>query len=154
MRLSPSVSTLAAALAVLVLPAALAAQSAGSTSSAPRPPGCRGTTVENSSLTLSRPNADPVEFPSYAVIETVQPGSPAELGGMKRDDIIVVQNGRDLVGSPPAQPPLAGDTVQYIVRRNDVEVPVTVVLGYWDPPQQAPGVTRVCRRMGSAPTGG
>jgi S1-C subfamily serine protease len=147
MRLSPSVSTLAAALVLLLLPAALPAQTTGSTPNAARPVGCRGTSSQTSSFTLPGPNGEPVEFPSYAEIVSVQPGSPAELAGMRVGDLVVVQDGRDLIADPPPQPRLVGDTVRLVVRRAGAEVPLTVVLGRWDPPQEAPGVTRVCRRV-------
>ena len=100
-----------------------------------------------SCLGMKKMNSSGVTFPSYAEIERVQPGSPAELAGMRRGDIVVTQDGRDLVANPPTQPALAGDTVVFVVRRDDVEIPLTVVLGRWDPPQEAPGVTRVCRRL-------
>ncbi|HSU14101.1 PDZ domain-containing protein [Longimicrobium sp.] len=147
MRLSPPASPLALTLATLLLPAALAAQAAAPAAS--RPPGCRGTTSQSSSFTLARENGPPVVFPSYGAVETVQPGSPAEAAGMRPGDVVVLQDGRDLIGNPPAQPALAGDTVVFVVRRNGAEVPLTVVLGQWDPPQEAEGVTRVCRPMGS-----
>lgn len=153
MRLSPSVSILPAVLALLLLPAALAAQTTGSTPGAQRPIGCRGTTTETSSITLPGPNGEPVEFPSYPMIESVQPGSPAERGGMKMGDLVLVQDGHDLVGDPPAPPALAGDTVQFLVWRDDREVPLTVVLGRWDPPEETPGVTRVCRPLGTGSGG-
>jgi PDZ domain len=141
MRLSPSVSILPAAL-VLLLPAALAAQTPG----ASRPPGCRGTNSQSSTVTLpGGPNGAPVVIPSYSTVESVQPGSPAEAGGMKAGDIVLMQNGRDLVGNPPPQPALAGDTVQFVVAREGRNVTLTIVLGAWDPPQEQEGVTRVCR---------
>lgn len=140
MRLSAFVSTLA----LLLLPGALAAQ----TANASRPVGCRGTTSQTSSITLTRTaDGQPVEFPDYPVIESVQPGSPAELAGFRYGDVVVVQDGRDLIANPPTQPRLAGDTVQFVVRRRDEEIPLTVVMGYWDPPQETPGVERVCRRV-------
>ncbi len=146
MRLSPSVSTLAAALVLLPLPAALAAQAAAAPN-ASRPTGCRGTTTQSSSVTLTRADREPVEFSSYPEIETVQPGSPAERAGMRSGDHVILQDGRDLVANPPTQPRLAGDTVHFVVRRGDTEVPLTVVLGRWDPAEEAPGVTRICRRL-------
>ena len=150
MRLSPFVSTLASAFGLLLLPMALGAQTAGSTANASRPAGCRGTMTQTSSLSMERAGGgEPVEFPEYPVIESVQPGSPAALAGMRFGDVVVAQDGRDMIANPPTQPRLAGDTVQLVVRRNDVEIPLTVVLGYWDPPQEAPGVTRVCRLAGS-----
>ncbi len=149
MRLSASVAILPAALALLLLPAALAAQTTGSTPGASRPIGCRGTTSETSSFTLPGPNGEPVEFPSYPTIETVQPGSPAERAGMRPGDLVTVQNGRDLIGNPPAQPALAGDTVQFLVWRGGREITLTVVLGRWDPPEETPGVERVCRPLDS-----
>ena len=88
-------------------------------------------------------------FPSYPEIVDVQPGSPAALAGMRVGDLVVVQDGRDLVADPPPQPRLAGDTVQLVVWRAGAEVPLTVVLGRWDPPEEAPGVTRVCRPVGT-----
>lgn len=141
--------TFAAALVILVLPAGLAAQATASAPAATRPAGCRGTTTQNSAIALTRPNASPVVFPDYPIIETVQPGSPAASAGMRSGDIVVLQNGRDLVGNPPTQPVLAGDTVVFVVRRGDVEIPLTVVLGRWDPPEEAEGVTRVCRPLGT-----
>ena len=144
MRRSTFLSSLAAAFALL-LPAALAAQSA--TPPATRPPGCRGTNTSTSSFTIPREGATPWVFPSYAEIESVQPGSPAELGGMKVGDVVMAQDGHDLVANPPKQPALAGDTVRFVVWREGREVPLTVVLGRWDPPQESPGVTRVCRRV-------
>jgi S1-C subfamily serine protease len=92
-------------------------------------------------------------FPSYSEVETVQPGSPAELAGMRQGDRVILQDGRDLIANPPTQPRLAGDTVQFVVRRDGVEVPLTVVLGRWDPPQEAPGVTRICRPVGTGSGG-
>ena len=146
MRRSRSVSTLAATFALLVLPAALSAQQTpAATPTATRPPGCRGVTSETSSSTFLTADSVAVEFPSYPVIETVQPGSPAEKAGFRYGDMVVAQGGRDLIGNPPTQPVLAGDTVVFVVRRGDVEIPLTVVMGRWDPPQEAQGVTRVCR---------
>lgn len=148
MRLSSSISTLVAAIAILAMPPALAAQT-GATPSGARPPGCRGTNAQTSSIALERQGAPPVVFPGYAEVESVQPGSPAEQAGFRRGDIVVLQDGNDLIGSPPTQPHLAGDTVVFVVRRGEAEVPITVVLGHWDPPQEAEGVTRVCRPVGS-----
>jgi hypothetical protein len=147
MRLSPSVPTLAAvALALLLLPAALAAQTTEPAPAPSRPPGCRGTNTQTSSFTMPRAGGGNVTFPSYPEIETVQPGSPAERGGMRARDVVLAANGHDLIADPPA-PALAGDTVVFLVRRNDVEIPLTVVMGRWDPPQEAPGVTRVCKPL-------
>jgi PDZ domain-containing protein len=145
MRLSPSVSTLAAALALLLLPTALAAQTTGSTPNASRPPGCRGTSSQTSAITAPGANGEPLVFPDYPVIVDVQPGSPAERAGMRVGDLVLVQDGRDLIANPPTEPRLAGDTVRFVVWRAGAEVPLTVVLGRWDPPEEAPGVTRVCR---------
>ncbi|HET7228798.1 MAG TPA: hypothetical protein VFJ16_02215 [Longimicrobium sp.] len=150
MRLSPSVSTLA----LLLLPAALAAQTTGPAPGATRPPGCRGTNIQTSLTSIARPNGEPMVFPSYGEIESVQPGSPAEAGGMRRGDLLILQDGHDLIANPPKQPRLAGDTVQFVVRREGVEVPLTLVLGRWDPPQAAPGVDRVCRRVDTGSGGG
>ena len=146
MRLSPSLSALASALALLALPAALSAQSSAPAPAAARPVGCRGTTSQTSSVTLPRSDGTFVEFPSYPRTETVQPGSPAERAGFRMNDVVVLQNGRDMIGNPP-EPALAGDTVVFTVRRGDALIPLTVVLGRWDPPQEAPGVTRVCRPL-------
>ncbi|HEX8245453.1 MAG TPA: hypothetical protein VF541_18220 [Longimicrobium sp.] len=154
MRPSPSVSALTAAFAILVLPAALPAQATNSTPAASRPVGCRGVTSETSSFTLPRGDGTFVEFPSYPKIETVQPGSPAEMAGFKPGDVVILQAGRDVIGKPPEHPALAGDTVVFTVRRGDAEVPLTVVLGRWDPPQEAEGVTRVCRPVGTDPARG
>ena len=141
MRLSPSVSIFPTVL-VLLLPAALAAQ----TPAASRPVGCRGTNSSTSTVTLGGgPNGAPVVIPSYSTVESVQPGSPAEAGGMKAGDIVLTQDGYDLVGNPPPRPALAGDTVQLVVRRAGNNVTLTLVLGRWDPPQEQEGVTRVCR---------
>jgi hypothetical protein len=148
MRLSPSLSALASALALLVLPAALPAQTSAPAPAAARPVGCRGTTSQTSSTTLPRGDGTFVEFPGYPRTETVQPGSPAERAGFRMNDVVILQNGRDLIGNPP-EPALAGDTVVFTVRRDGREIPLTVVLGRWDPPQEAPGVTRVCRPLGS-----
>jgi S1-C subfamily serine protease len=145
MRLSPSVCTLAVVV-LLHLPAALAAQTTAPTPGAPRPPGCRGVTSTTNTVSLSPEWV----FPSYAVIESVQPGSPAALAGFRPWDVVVMQDGRDLIANPPTQPALAGDTVVFTVRRNDVEIPLTVVMGRWDPPQEAPGVTRICRPVGAS----
>ena len=148
MRRSRSVSTLAAAFALLALPAALSAQQTpAATPAATRPPGCRGVTSQTFSSTFLTADSVAVEFPDYPVIETVQPGSPAEKAGFRFGDIVVAQGGRDLIGNPPTQPALAGDTVVFTVRRKDVEIPLTVVLGRWDPPVAAEGVTRTCRPL-------
>jgi C-terminal processing protease CtpA/Prc len=144
MRLSPSASILPAAIALLLLPAALAAQT--TTPGASRPIGCRGTTSETSTITLTRADGEPVEFPSYPTIETVQPGSPAERAGMRPGDLVAVQDGHDLVGDPPP-PALAGDTVQFQVWRGDRKLTLTVVLGRWDPAEETPGVERICRPL-------
>jgi len=153
MRPSPSVSTLAAAFVILLLPAALAAQTADTTA-ATRPPGCRGVTSSTSgSGFVPQGGGPPVVFPGYAEIETVQPGSPAERAGFRPYDVVVAQDGRDLIANPPTRPYLAGDTTVFVVRRKGVEIPLTVVLGRWDPPQEAPGVTRVCRPLGTSPGG-
>ena len=147
MRPSPSLSALASALALLVIPAALPAQTNAPAPAAARPVGCRGTTSQTSSTTLPRGDGTFVEFPSYPRTETVQPGSPAERAGFRMNDVVILQDGHDLVGSPPEHPALAGDTVVFTVRRDGALIPLTVVLGRWDPPQEAPGVTRVCRAL-------
>lgn len=91
-----------------------------------------------------------MEFPSYPTIETVQPGSPAERAGFRIGDLVTVQNGHDLVGSPPTRPALAGDTVQFVVWRGDRQLTLTVVMGRWDPAEETPGVERVCRPLETA----
>lgn len=144
MRISPCISIGAAAAALLLLPAALAAQAAGS-ATANRPAGCRGTTTGQSSISGTNARGEQVLFPSYPTIEDVQPGSPAEAAGMKPGDVVILQDGRDMVGDPPTQPRFAGDTVRLVVARGGADVPITLVLGAWDPPQEAPDVTRVCR---------
>ena len=149
MRRSPSVSTLAAAFVALLLPTALAAQA--TTPAATRPPGCRGVTSSTSAFSLAREGGGaPVTFTDYPEVETVQPGSPAERAGFRPYDVVVAQDGRDLVANPPTRSYLAGDTTVFVVRRRGTEIPLTVVLGSWDPPQEAPGVTRVCRPLGTA----
>lgn len=137
-------SSTSIALTLVLLPAALAAQTPG----ASRPPGCRGTQGSSSSVTLGAgPNSPGVVIPSYTTVESVQEGSPAQAAGILPGDVVLMQNGRDLVGNPPTQPALAGDTVQLTVWRKGENVTLTVVLGRWDPPQEEPGVTRVCRRV-------
>lgn len=149
MRLTSSASILPA-LALVLLPAALAAQTAPN---AQRPPGCRGTNSQTSNIALpAGPNGSPIVIPSYSTVESVTPGSPAQAAGMRPGDIVITQNGRDLVGNPPTQPALAGDTVELMVRREGRNVTLRVVLGAWDPPQEQPGVERVCRPVAS--TGG
>jgi S1-C subfamily serine protease len=85
-----------------------------------------------------------VVFPSYATVADVQKDSPAELAGMRVGDVVLRQDGHDLVADPPAQPSLAGDTIQLVVMRGETEVPLTLVLGRWDPPE---GDTRTCVRV-------
>jgi len=153
MRRSPSVPILLAALAALLLPAALAAQTGGSTPAASRPPGCRGVTNNSSTYRLAREGGPPVEFPSYPQIEVVQPGSPAALAGMKPGDLTILQDGHDLIANPPKKTYLAGDTVQFVIRREGREIPLTVVLGRWDPPDAPEGAPRVCRPVGAAAGG-
>jgi hypothetical protein len=143
------VSIFGAAFALLLLPAALAAQTAGPTASA-RPAGCRGVTSESSSFEGVGPGGQRVVFPTYATVATVQKGSPAEVAGMQVGDIVILQDGRDVVGNPP-QPSLAGDTVQLVVVRGETEVPLTIVLGRWDPPE---GETRVCLPLDPAASRG
>ncbi|MBB4635297.1 hypothetical protein [Longimicrobium terrae] len=137
-------SILAPGLALLLLPAALVAQTAGPTPGGSRPGGCRGVNTESSSITGVWPGGKPVEFPSYPTVADVHKDSPAELAGMRRGDLIILQDGHDLVVDPPTQPSFAGDTVQLMVRRGDTEVPLTVVLGRWEPQS---GEERVCVRV-------
>lgn len=134
------VSIFGPGLAALLLPAVLAAQTPGGS----RPAGCRGINTQTSAISGVAPNGQRVELPSYPVVEAVHENSPAALAGMLRQDIIILQDGHDLVVDPPTEPHFAGDTVQLTVRRGDVEVPLTVVLGRWDPPE---GETRVCVRV-------
>jgi hypothetical protein len=129
------------AFALLLLPAAMAAQTDGTAQVVSRPAGCRGTNSESSSITGVGPGGQPVEFPSYTRVVEVYEGSPAQRAGMRAGDFVILQDGRDLVGNPPTEPSFAGDTVQLVVRRGDAEVPLTLVLGRWDPPQ---GETRTC----------
>jgi S1-C subfamily serine protease len=153
MRRSPSTPSFAAAFAALLFPAALAAQAAAITPGASRPPGCRGVTSQTSEFTLPREGKEPVVFSTYPQIETVQPGSPAESAGMKEGDFTILQDGHDLIANPPAKSYLAGDTVQFVVRRDGREIPLTVVLGRWDPPEEADGVTRICRPVATTAGG-
>jgi C-terminal processing protease CtpA/Prc len=143
MRISIPVG--AATAALLLLAPALAAQTAGTDPNATRPAGCRGTTTGQAAISGTNVRGEVVAFPSYPTIEDVQPGSPAEMAGMKPGDVVILQDGHDMVGNPPTQPRFAGDTVQFVVARGGRDIPLTVVLGAWDPPQEAPGVTRVCR---------
>lgn len=156
MRLSPSVSAVAAALALLALPAAAHAQAAAppaaSRPAGSRPAGCRGTSTQTSSYTLTGTDGKSYTFPSYPVIAEVQPGSPAALAGFRFGDRLILQNGHDVIADAPP-PAFAGDTVVFTVRRDGNMVPLTVVMGRWDPPDEAPDVTRVCRPP-TAPSGG
>lgn len=152
MRRSPSPFALAAALALLALPAAAHAQATAAPPAPSRPAGCRGTTTNTSSTTLRANDGKDHTFPDYSVVQEVQPGSPAALAGFRPWDKVVRQNGHDLIGDPPP-PALAGDTVVFTVRRDGREVPLTVVLGRWDPAEEAPGVTRLCRPL-AASSGG
>lgn len=130
----------------LALAAVLTAATMHQPGAAQSPTGCRGTTSQTSSFTLRHPlDGEPVEFPSYPVISGVQPGSPAERAGMRAGDVILMQDGRDLVGQTPSpRVPAPGDTVRFLVRREGAERTLTVVMGRWDPPQDGPGVTRRC----------
>lgn len=140
-------STLAAAFALLLLPAALAAQTTGTAPAGSRPVGCRGTSSESSSISGVGPGGQTVVIPSYPRIVDVQEDSPAEVAGMRYGDLVLLQDGRDLVANPPTEPRLAGDTVQLVVLRGETEVPITIVLGRWDPPE---GETRSCVRVDPA----
>lgn len=144
MRHRPSVSTLGAAFALLLLPAALAAQTSALAQDDPRPVGCRGINTSSSPVSATRPGGQPILFPDYSTVDDVNKDSPAEVAGMQAGDVLILQNGRDLVGSPPAHPPRAGDTIQLVVQRGDREVPLTLVLGRWDP---AEGESRTCVRV-------
>ena len=152
MRLFPSPLAVAAAVALAAFPAAAHAQAPGTPPAASRPPGCRGTSSSTSSYTLAGTDGKEYTFPGYSVVEEVQPGSPAALAGFRFGDRVILQNGHDLIADPPP-PALAGDTVVFTVRRDGRDVGLTVVLGRWDPPQEGPGVTRVCRPL-AAPSGG
>lgn len=124
----------------------LSASHADAQTGTQRPRGCRGTTTNTSTVTGVHPlNGQQVAFPTYPVLETVQPGSPAERAGMKEGDRILMQDGRDVVGEEPARTPMAGDTVPFVIDRGGQKVQVTVVMGRWDPEQETPGVDRVCR---------
>jgi len=151
MRLTPSVSAALTAVALLALPAAVHAQAAAPPA-ASRPAGCRGTSTQTSSYTMTGTDGKNYTFPSYPVIAEVQPGSPAERGGFRFGDRLILQNGHDVVADTPP-PAFAGDTVVFTVRRDGNLVPLTVVMGHWDPPTEAPDVTRVCRPQ-TAPSGG
>jgi hypothetical protein len=150
MRLPSSSSIYPAAFVLLLLPTALAAQAPATS----RPGGCRGTTSQTSSITLQGTSGESVVIPSYPMIETVQPGSPAQRAGMRYGDLVVLQDGHDLVGNPPTRSLFAGDTVRLVVRRDDREVPLTVVLGRWDPPEETPDAERVCRPLETGSGGG
>jgi S1-C subfamily serine protease len=150
MRHRASASLLGTAFALLLLPAALAAQTGGPTPGASRPAGCRGINGESSSINLVGRGGQPVSFPSYTTVADVHKDSPAEAAGIQPGDVLIAQDGRDLVGSPPRQPRLAGDTVQLVVLRGDREVPLTLVFGRWDPPE---GETRACVRVDPASSG-
>jgi len=129
----------------LLLAAVLTATDAAAQTSVERPRGCRGTTSNTFTITGTHPLGGLVQFPDYPVLETIQPGSPAERAGLKIGDRILIQDGRDVVGEEPARTPLAGDTVTLIVDRDRRQVPITVIMGRWDPAEETPGVERVCR---------
>jgi S1-C subfamily serine protease len=134
-----------AAFALLVLPAALAAQTPASTSAASRPAGCRGTLTQASSVSspLPGPDGQPIVIPSYSIVTEVYENSPAAAAGIKTGDMVLRQDGRDLVADPPSPPRLAGDTVELTVLRDGVILPITVVLGRWDPVEQVGDQPRV-----------
>lgn len=148
MRLSSSASISAAALVLLLLPAGLAAQTAAPGAS--RPAGCRGTMSGQSGTMAMSTTGQAVMFPDYPVIESVQPDSPAERAGLKAGDVLILQDGHDLIANPPS-PRMAGDTVQLLVDRGGTHVPLVVVLGAWDPAEETPDVERVCRPLGAGP---
>ena len=132
-------------IAIAALAVANAAAAQGPTPP-PQPAGCRGTISNTSSIELlGRSGGESLVIPSYPVIESVQPGSPAELAGLRPGDMLVLQEGMDVVAHPVERPLLAGETVHFVVRRDGAEVPITVVLGRWDPAQETPDVTRTCR---------
>ncbi len=137
-----------AAFALLLLPAALAAQTSGPTPAGARPVGCRGTNTESSNITVVGRGGQPVVFPGYATVVDVRKDSPAERAGMQVGDVVLQQDGHDMVADPPAQPSLAGDTVRLLVLRGEATVPLTLVVGRWEP---AEGETRVCVRVEPVP---
>jgi predicted metalloprotease with PDZ domain len=153
MRLLPSASAIAAAFALLALPAAVRAQATATPPAASRPAGCRGTTSQTSSFTATGTDGKEYTFPGYSEVQDVQPGSPAALAGFRFGDRVILQDGHDLIADPPP-PAFAGDTVVFTVRRGGSLVPLTVVLGRWDPAEEAPGVTRVCRPLAAGSGGG
>jgi len=147
---SVSVSALAAAFALLLLPAALASQTTGSAPADPRPVGCRGTSSESSAISAPGPGGQSIVIPSYPTVVDVQKDSPAELAGMRIGDMVLRQDDQDLVADPPGEPRFAGDTIQLVVLREGATVPITVVLGRWDPAEETPDQPRICRPVESA----
>lgn len=118
-RIEPQVAALAE----------LASASAGRV--APGPAGWLGVGLSGSVIRTVTPEGELRHHCDYPVVETVDPGSPAERAGLAAGDTIVAYNGRDVTAQPLdyAQLLVPGQTLRVRLHRGGAvrEVPVQVV---------------------------
>jgi S1-C subfamily serine protease len=104
------------------------------------PLGCRGDRIEFSTVGRTAAGApEPVIVAqSYPIVRSVQPGSPAEIAGIRPGDMLISQNGIDYAsGTLPRTRRVEGDTLRLVVERNRSEyIPITLVLGHREPPAE------------------
>jgi membrane-associated protease RseP (regulator of RpoE activity) len=148
----------AAGIALASRPAAGGAQTVAPTRAEP-PRGCRGDRTDYSALFAAMPGGgEPLAFRSYGVVKAVEPGSPAELAGLRPADVVLAEDGVDVAGGTRVRRRNAeGDTIRLLVERNRTEnLSITLVLGHREPPVGTPSEHATCRpvvpiRPGSSP---
>jgi len=87
------------------------------------------------SVTIDENLAVQFDLPARAgaLVQFVEPGSPADLAGLQRGDIIIVADGRDITGAEDlvavVRSSNVGDTLEITLIRADTERDLTVTLG-------------------------
>jgi putative serine protease PepD len=87
------------------------------------------------SVTIDENLAVQFDLPARAgaLVQFVEPGSPADLAGLRRGDIIIVADGRDITGAEDlvavVRSSNVGDTLEITLIRADTERDLTVTLG-------------------------
>lgn len=102
------------------------------------PSGWLGLHLSESKLTMLTPEGAVTNYCDYPVIETVDPGSPAEKGGLNAGDTVLAYNGRDVLAQAVNYGDLLvpGQPLRLRVKRGTRARELTVTVGVRSPAER------------------